>query len=137
MGSCEVRFVPNLDLSADRTAADGAPRTGFELAPLFGSAVFPAQLSHVESVLEPPPGARVLARTDLDPYSVLAFGPRQWGVQFHPEFDRPIMQKYLEARRDVLLDEAFDPDAMIGSVVETPVSAGVLARFADLVRGHR
>jgi GMP synthase (glutamine-hydrolysing) len=114
MGSFEIRFDAGL-------------------APLFEAGTFPVQMSHVESVVKKPPGARVLARTDLDPCSVLAFGPRQWGVQFHPEFDRPIMQAYLEARREVLIEEAFEPDAMIGAVVDTPASAGVLARFADLV----
>ena len=71
-----------------------------------------------------------LAHTALDPHSVLAFGPRQWGVQFHPEFDRAIMQGYIEARREVLMEEGFDPDAMVAGAIETPAATQVLARFA-------
>jgi GMP synthase (glutamine-hydrolysing) len=101
-------------------------------APLFERGVFPGHMSHVESVLRPPPGASVLARTALDPHSVLAFGPRQWGVQFHPEFDRPILRRYVEARREILAGEGLDPDAMIESAVETPELTEVLRRFARL-----
>ncbi len=105
------------------------------LAPLFESGVFSGHMSHVESVLRPPEDAVVLARTELDPHAVLAFGPRQWGVQFHPEFDRDIMQGYVEARRDVIRSEGLDPDAMIAEVVETPSLTRVLARFGALVQG--
>jgi GMP synthase (glutamine-hydrolysing) len=105
------------------------------LGPLFESGAFPSHMSHVESVLRPPEGARILARSALDPHSVLAFGPRQWGVQFHPEFDRDIMQGYVEARRDILTSEGLDPDAMIDAAVETNLITRVLARFSDLVEG--
>jgi GMP synthase (glutamine-hydrolysing) len=91
-------------------------------------------MSHVESVLRPPEGARILASTALDPHSVLAFGPRQWGVQFHPEFDRAIMRGYVDARREILESEGLDPGAMIEQAVETPALTAVLARFARLVR---
>ena len=90
-------------------------------------------MSHVESVLRPPEGSQILAQTALDPHSVLAFGPRQWGVQFHPEFDRDIMRGYVEARRDILTREGLDPDAMIAKAVEADSMGGVLKHFADLV----
>ena len=85
--------------------------------------------------LRPPEGARVLAHTSLDPNTVIEFGPRQWGVQFHPEFDRPILQDYVEARREILIGEGFDPNEMIESVSETPGLTSVLRRFAQLVSG--
>jgi GMP synthase (glutamine-hydrolysing) len=117
MGTVEVTF-------ADAPAAGS----------IFERGAFPGHMSHVESVLRPPAGARVLAESPIDPHSVLAFGPRQWGVQFHPEFDAAIMRGYVEARREVLLDEGLDPDAMIAGVVETPALTGVLARFAEVVQ---
>lgn len=101
--------------------------------PIFERGVLRGHMSHVESVLRPPKDAEIFARTDLDPHSVLAFGPRQWGVQFHPEFDREIMQGYVEARRDVLTSEGLDPDRMIAEAVETVLITRVLARFADWV----
>jgi len=131
MGTVDVRFVSSSSTGGGRepvAAVDGL------LAPLFESGSFPGHMSHVESVLRPPEGARILASTDLDPHSVLVFGPRQWGVQFHPEFDRAIMRGYVEARREILEREGLDPAAMIEQTVETPALTAVLTRFADLVR---
>lgn len=93
----------------------------------------PGHMSHSESVLRPPTDAQVLATTDLEAHAVLKFGPRQWGLQFHPEFDRDIMQRYVEARREVVAEEGLDPDALIGNAVETPVLTSVLERFAAFV----
>ena len=98
--------------------------------PVLTGAVEPAHMSHVESVLRPPSDARVLGTTDLEVHAALQFGPRQWGVQYHPEFDRDIMQGYIEARREVLTSEGRDPDAMIARAVETPVLTTILERFA-------
>lgn len=93
----------------------------------------PGHMSHLESVLRPPTDAQVLATTDLEAHAVLKFGPRQWGLQYHPEFDRDIMQRYVEARREILAGEGLDPDAMVGSAVETPVLTSLLERFAAFV----
>lgn len=101
--------------------------------PLFESGVFPGHMSHLEAVLRPPRGAQVLARTALDPHAVLRYGPRQWGTQFHPEFDAEILRCYVEARRAVLADEGRDPDAMLERIVETPELSRVLERFGRLV----
>ncbi len=100
-----------------------------------GVARFPGHMSHLESVLRPPGDATLLASTALEPHAALRFGPRQWGVQFHPEFDRDVMQRYVEARRDALVEEGFDPDAISGAAVDTPESAAVLTRFAAVVNG--
>lgn len=109
------------------------PAAALEQQPLFEPGRFPGHMSHVESVLVAPRDARVLATTALEPHAALQFGPRQWGVQFHPEFDREIMQRYVEARRAVLIAEGFDPDEMIAATVETPVLSQTLERFASLV----
>lgn len=126
MGTVDVSFPAAVDEEAV-VGSNG------DLGPLFESGAFPSHMSHVESVLRAPEGARILAQTALDPHSVLAFGPRQWGVQFHPEFDRDIMQGYVEARRDILIGEGLDPDAMIDAAVETDSITRVLARFSELV----
>jgi GMP synthase (glutamine-hydrolysing) len=52
-------------------------------------------------------------------------------VQFHPEFDLEIMQGYVEARREVLVSEGLDPDAMIAETAETFAITRVLARFEE------
>ena len=103
------------------------------VAPLFEPGVFLGQASHLEAVLEPPRGAVVLARTAQDPHSAIRYGRRQWGTQFHPEFDAEILRRYVEARRGVLADEGRDPDAMLARIAETPELARVLERFGRLV----
>jgi len=103
------------------------------LCAAFGAAGF-VQVTHVESVLELPPGARLLARTAADPHHAFALGSRAWGLQFHPEFDAAVMRGYLEERRVLLESEAQDVDALLGAVSETPVAASLLARFAEVVR---
>ncbi len=100
---------------------------------LFGGGTFPVHMSHVESVLVPPDGAVVLGETDIEPNAALRFGPRQWGVQFHPEFDADIMRRYVEARREIIRGEGSDPEAMIAAATETPESTSILNRFATLV----
>ncbi|MBW1882633.1 MAG: glutamine amidotransferase [Deltaproteobacteria bacterium] len=125
MGTFEVTFVG--------TAEDGDGQSVDGLAPLFERGAFPGHFSHLEAVLRPPPGARVLARTALDPHSAIEYGPRQWGVQCHPEFDIAILRRYVEARREVLVQEGLDPDAMIESATPTPMISRVMARFAEFV----
>ena len=123
MGTLEVSFASG---QGEDTGESG-------LGPLFEPGTILAHFTHVESVLSPPTGTRVLASTRLDPHSAIAFGARQWGVQFHPEFDLAVMRAYLEARREVLVGESFDPDAMLRATRETPESNALLARFAAIV----
>jgi GMP synthase (glutamine-hydrolysing) len=92
-----------------------------------------AHATHVESVLELPPGATSLAASDADPNQAFAAGPRAWGVQFHPEFDADVMRGYLESRRDVLRDEGLDADRLLALVRETPEAGSLLRRFAALL----
>lgn len=70
--------------------------------PLFSSlpASFAAQATHAQSVLEPPPGAVVLAKNAYEPHHALRFTDRCWGVQFHPEIDGPVMNGYKECYRE-------------------------------------
>lgn len=128
MGTVEIAidFGEPSDTSRARSVSPGYES-------IFEPGRLPAHMSHVESVLQPPEGARVLARTELDPHSVLEFGPRQWGVQFHPEFDREIMCAYVEARREILLSEGLDPDDMVSEARETPAITRILSRFAHFV----
>ncbi|HEX5066241.1 MAG TPA: glutamine amidotransferase [Myxococcota bacterium] len=92
-----------------------------------------AHTTHLESVLELPPGARWLAESDTDPNQAFALGARVWGVQFHPEFDADVIRGYIEGRRDALLAEGLDPERLLADVAETPESASLLRRFAALL----
>jgi GMP synthase (glutamine-hydrolysing) len=92
------------------------------------------QASHVESVLELPPGVRSLAWSALDPHHAFRVGERAWGVQFHPEFDADVSRAYVRARRAALCAEGLDPDALGVACGEAPHGRALLARFARLVR---
>ena len=101
--------------------------------PLFAgvTAPFMANMSHRDSVTRLPPGARVLGSSRLEPYAAVRFGPRAWGVQFHPEFDGDVMRGYIAARRPALAAEGIDPDALVAR--DAPEAAEVLRAFARLV----
>jgi GMP synthase (glutamine-hydrolysing) len=92
-----------------------------------------AHTTHVESVLELPPGALRLAANDVDPNQAFAVAARAWGVQFHPEFDADVMRGYLEGRREVLREEGLDPDALLADVREAPEAGSLLRRFVELL----
>jgi GMP synthase (glutamine-hydrolysing) len=96
-----------------------------------GDRPFMANMSHQDSVIELPPGARVLARTEREPYAALRFSPTAWGVQFHPEFDRGVVTDYVEARADALRSEGQDPDRILSDAQDTPGGRSVLKRFIE------
>ena len=102
--------------------------------PLLGGLPSPltVQATHVESVLELPPGARALAGNAADPYHAFAWGDAAWGVQFHPEFDADVMRAYLEARRQILRGEGIDPEPLESGVSDSPHGHELLRRFAQL-----
>ena len=99
--------------------------------PLFGdaSAPFRAQATHLQSVLEPPAGAVLLARTALDACAAFRLGEQAWGVQFHPEFSARHMQGYIAARAPTLRAEGHDPIAMHAAVRSAPVARAILRQF--------
>jgi GMP synthase (glutamine-hydrolysing) len=103
--------------------------------PLLDGGVKPflANMTHVDSVTELPQGARVLARTALEPFAALRFAETAWGIQFHPEIDAQVMNHYIQTRREQLAVEGLDAEKLVSSVRETPASTAVLTRFAELV----
>jgi len=103
--------------------------------PLFSGmpATFPAQVSHRQSVLRLPAGARLLAASDKEPHQAFAVGACAWGIQFHPEFDAPIIRYFIEHYRQRLLEEGDSAERLLGSVRDSPHSASLLGRFARLV----
>jgi len=93
---------------------------------------FPAQMQHSQTVTVPPPGARVLARSELDPHQLLRYGPVVVSVQFHPEFDAGLIRADLERRRTRYAGEGLDVAALERGVRDTPEAAGLPARFLAL-----
>jgi GMP synthase (glutamine-hydrolysing) len=101
--------------------------------PLLDRSIVPAlaHATHVDAVTRLPPRARILAQTALDPHAALRFGPRAWGVQFHPEFDHQVMGEYIEARRELLLEEGRNPAAMLAGIRAAEAGRLVLQRFVQ------
>jgi GMP synthase (glutamine-hydrolysing) len=101
--------------------------------PLLGELppTFEANVTHLDTVSELPPGAVALARSAQEDHHAVRFGEACWGVQFHPEIDRDVMSGYLEARRDVLTTEGRDVDGMLKETRETPISREILRRFVS------
>lgn len=61
---------------------DVAARQGWmDAAPAFSLSA-----SHQDQVVEPPPGAAVVAGSDFCPYGMLAYGDEAISLQLHPEF---------------------------------------------------
>lgn len=104
--------------------------------PLFGGlpSRFPAQATHLQSVLRPPSGATVLARNDHDPCHAFRWGESAWGVQFHPEFSADHMRGYIHARADALANEGTDPVVLARAVRATPSARRLLRRFVRRAR---
>jgi GMP synthase (glutamine-hydrolysing) len=84
---------------------------------------FDVQETHVDAVVRPPPGARVLATTARDRCAAFRVGDRVRAVQFHPEMDADILRGYITARTPAIREEGGDPEAL-------------LAALHDGTRGH-
>jgi GMP synthase (glutamine-hydrolysing) len=91
---------------------------------------FSVNATHVDTVVARPPGATVFASSSLEPTAAFAVGSAR-GVQFHPEFDGDIMRGYLDARRELLVGEGFDVDAMIAAATDAPAGAAILVNFVE------
>lgn len=88
-----------------------------------------AQTTHLQTVLEPPPGATVLARSARDACQAFRLDDRVWGLQFHPEFSAAAMRAYIAGRADVLGREGEDPRRLHRAVRPAPFARRVLRRF--------
>jgi GMP synthase (glutamine-hydrolysing) len=97
---------------------------------------YSSQTSHSESVLELPPNAERLATSPLDDNFAIRFSENAWGVQYHPEFSRPVMSEYINYRSDALREEGLDPRQLLSKVTETDQATSVLKKFTGLVMKH-
>lgn len=94
---------------------------------------FVAHLSHAQSVMQAPHGATVLAHNSHDAHQALRYGPRQWSVQFHPEFNVPVMRAYIERQGAALRDQGEDPITLSAEVTDAPEATSLLQRFLTFV----
>lgn len=90
---------------------------------------FQAHLTHLQTVLELPLGATVLARSSHDPHQIVRYGPNALSTQFHPEFTTDISAACIVRRADTLRNEGRNPDALLDELRETPHASELLRRF--------
>ena len=93
---------------------------------------FRAHTTHEQSVLEPPAGATVLARSARDPHQLLRYSPNAISTQFHPEFNAEVMRLYIRRKRADLRREGADPEQIFRAVGATPMARRLLRQFARL-----
>ncbi len=80
-----------------------------------GAKTIAAPASHQDQVVEPPPGATVLAASDFTPFGMLAYGENAFSLQLHPEFEPDYAKALIELRRGARYAEA-DADRAIASL---------------------
>jgi GMP synthase (glutamine-hydrolysing) len=93
-------------------------------------------------VIHPPPGAELLAATPAGEVQALRYGPRAWGVQWHPEVDVPVLVSWAEGDRADHLERGIDQQALLDEIdaarAELDTAWRPLAsRFSELVARSR
>ena len=86
--------------------------------------------THLDSIVELPPGAHVVGTTPLEAHAAVRFSPTTWGVQFHPEMDAEIVGYYLNERRDLIEKEGIDVQGLLDGRRDSAFGAKLLAKFA-------
>lgn len=104
--------------------------------PLFG--VLPDSTTmhvfHYQSVLRMPESAQLLASAAHDPHYAARYGPAAWGVQFHPEFDRQIMEGCYDVYGEMMTAAGFSVAALRAKEDDSIGGLTLLQRFASLAR---
>lgn len=95
---------------------------------------FPAQTTHLQTVVRAPADAIVLASSEQDACHAFRWGGNTWGVQFHPEFSGTHMRGYVHARRAALAEEGRCATQLSRKIGATPHARRVLRRFVRHAR---
>ena len=98
---------------------------------------FTAHVSHMQSVIELPSKAKILASNDFDSHHAVKFSELCWGLQFHPEFEEVAMRSYIEERQEDLKKEGMDVEALLAEVKPTPVAQKILVDFYKLTKSNK
>ena len=103
--------------------------------PLFKGipARFVAHATHAQSLLRLPDGAVHLAFNGFESHHAFRVGESAWGVQFHPEYTREIMQTYVSDEIAGLEAAGEDAGALREVVSDAPFAGRVLTNFASFV----
>lgn len=92
---------------------------------------FDAHVSHLQTVLQPPPDAVVLGHSAQDDCQMFRLG-RTVGFQFHPEFDADITRTYVQERAEALRACGQNPNEIRANVRDVSHPTRLLRRFIEL-----
>lgn len=98
-------------------------------------AEFDANAVHYQTVIRLPADAVALAANLHEPHRAFRWRSNVWGVQFHLEFNRQVMQTYVDhVLANPARNEQEPPDAQAIRCLETSAAARILANFARHVQ---
>lgn len=80
---------------------------------------------HQDQVVELPEGATIWASSEFCPYAGLQYGDNAASIQPHPEFMRPYQEALLQARNDLIPDDAHKTAV---NSLENPISSADFAK---------
>lgn len=86
-------------------------------------------MTHLDSVVARPKSATVIQSSALDENAALRYADYVWSVQYHPEMDAEIVGHYLEHRREDIIAEGIDVEAVLAARRDTGYGRALLARF--------
>ena len=99
-------------------------------------AAFDAHSTHMQTVLQAPNDAVVLAYSNKDDCQAFRWKDNVWGVQFHPEFSTEHMREYIHVRRMALIQEGSEPKAMRKAVSAAPHARRLLRNFVQYAQSR-
>lgn len=97
---------------------------------------FSVHVSHMQTVVELPIDAIVLASNHFEPHHAVKFSDFCWGLQFHPEFEEVAMLSYIEERQEDLKSEGMDIESLLSGVKPTLVARNILNDFYKLTKDY-
>jgi GMP synthase (glutamine-hydrolysing) len=94
---------------------------------------FPAHAAHLQTIIQLPPGATVLAINNFESCHAFRVRDYAWGIQFHPEFSVDILEACIHEIRSALVKEGFNPDELLSNLQPTPMGKILLQQFFNVV----
>ena len=95
--------------------------------------IFNAFETHYQSVIQLPHKAVVLASNMKDKHQAVRFTNKIWGVQFHPEFDKNVMNEYIVNQEKSLKNLDFNINKLLNNIEECKTSHKILLNFLNIV----
>jgi len=96
---------------------------------------FNAFETHYQSVLKLPKDAVILASNFKDKHQAVKYSQKIWGVQFHPEFNKLVMEGYINNQEKNLAKLGFSVDTLLNNVENCHISHKILGNFLEIMEG--